>query len=271
MTPAKNVLTIITIVAINSMLLLATYSDAEAQAQQVFESSQNGVRFQVPAGYVVEDNPPMDSYTEDMFLLGGLNIPDFPISVCPAENALPAIGGTHTCQESEGPGQREGGGKFTSAQEIQIMRVFGLQEREEFATVVSQNKEITPDDLLAFFITSIMPFGGVGTDIQILKTTNATVGYYDTANSTTPTTLLPARQTDIFYETKYRTEIGTTTTKETRGFYLYVLTPDKNTGYIIAYEEPASEAAQSGNQTWITPEIGTVIIRLSWWGRAFSK
>lgn len=230
-----------------------------------FESPEKGIRVLVPAGYVVEDTELSSPEVQQLLDLADLNLPQFLLDVCPEVLALPAIGGQHRCEDPPGTGYgpREGGGIIGTADSIHVMRFDNLLDKPEFEGVVRQNKNITVDDLIGFNIMWLI--GGRDLELDVLKTTNTTVNYYPegaTSNANTTTTnqvpiALPAKLADFVYTIRW--DAGASAgSMEYRGFFLHVLGPDGNTGYILAYEQPSEEVASSGEQSWIPPAVAQV-------------
>ena len=244
-----------------------------SSSSSIFESPEKGVRVEVPAGYVVEDPELLSPDLQQLLTLSGLGytIPKFLLHVCPAEYALSTIGGQHKCKDPSGTvfGPRQGSGTIGSADAIHVMRFDNLRDNPEFEHVVRQNKSIAVDDLVAFNIVFLTQSRGI--EIDALNTTKTTtVNYYPegTANNNTSSenqdsvALLPAKFADFVYTVRWN-DGSSANSMEYRGYFLHVLGPDGNTGYILAYEQPSEEivvasSAAGDQQSWITPAVAQV-------------
>jgi hypothetical protein len=240
-------------------------SSATPQPFTLFESLEKGIRVQVPAGYVVEDPGLPSQDIQQIFRLSGFSyiMPQFLLSVCPEELALPATDGQYECQNPQGIvyGPREGAGTIGSADAIHVMRFDNLHDNPEFERAVPQNKSITADDLVAFNIKFLTQ--GRDIDLNVTKTTDTTVNYYPKGPSNTTTATnqapiaLPAKLADFTYAAKSNNEGGSIASTQYRGFFLHVVGPDGNTGYVLAYEQP-SEDVKSGKVQWLSPAVAQV-------------
>ena len=235
------------------------------ESSTLFESLKKGIRIQVPTGYVVEDSALPSQDIQKLFQLSGFSyiMPQFLLSVCPEELALPATGGQYECQNPKGIvyGPRQGAGTIGSADAIHVMRFNNLHANPEFESAVPQNKSITADDLVAFNIKFLTQ--GRDIDLNVTKTTDTTVNYYPKGPSNTTTAAnqapiaLPAKLADFTYTANSNNagvSIGST---QYRGFFLHVVGPDGNTGYVLAYEQP-SEDVKSGKVQWLSPAVARV-------------
>lgn len=251
---------------------LQSPSSPSLSSSSFFESLEKGIRVQVPAGYVVEDPELPSLQLQQLLDLSGFGytMPKFLLHVCPDELALSTIGGQHNCEDPSGTvfGPREGSGTIGSADAIHVMRFDNLRDNPEFEhAVVRQNKSITVDDLVAFNIAFLTK--GRGIEIDALNTTNTTtVNYYPEGTTTTNTTnntsanpdqvaLLPAKFADFVYTLRWH-DTTFADSIEYRGYFLHVLGPDGNTGYILAYEQPSEEVASLDGQSWVTPAVAQV-------------
>ena len=245
-------------------------SSSASSSSSFFESLEKGIRVEVPAGYVVEDPELPSLQLQQLLDLSGFGytMPKFLLHVCPDELALSTIGGQYKCEDPSGTvfGPREGSGTIGSADAIHVMRFDNLRDNPEFEhAVVRQNKSITVDDLVAFNIAFLTK--GRGIEIDALNTTTTTtVNYYPEGTNTTtsanqnPVALLPAKFADFVYTLRWQDSTSADSI-EYRGYFLHVLGPDGNTGYILAYEQPSEEIVASSageQQSWITPAVAQV-------------
>jgi hypothetical protein len=244
---------------------LQSPSSPSSSSSSFFESLEKGIRVEVPAGYVVEDPEVLSLQLQQLLDLSGMGhtMPKFLLHVCPAEYALSTTGGQHKCEDPSGTvfGPREGSGTIGSADAIHVMRFDNLRDNPEFEHGVRQNKSIAVDDLVAFNMVYLTQ--GRGIEIDTLNTTNTTVNYYpegtttDNSSANENPVALPAMFADFVYTLRWHDGISADS-MEYRGYFLHVLGPDGNTGYILAYEQPSEEIASSGEQPWIAPPVAQV-------------
>jgi hypothetical protein len=233
------------------------------ESSTLFESLKKGIRIQVPTGYVVEDPALPSQDIQKIFQLSGFSyiMPQFLLSICPEELALPATGSQYECQNPKGIvyGPRQGAGTIGSADAIHVMRFNNLHDNPEFESAVSQNRSITADDLVAFNIKFLTQ--GRDIDLNVTKTTDTTVNYYPKGPSNTTTNqapiALPAKLADFTYTTNSNNAAVSIGSTQYRGFFLHVVGPDGNTGYVLAYEQP-SEDVKSGKVQWLSPAVAQV-------------
>jgi hypothetical protein len=243
-------------------------------SSSLFESPEKGIRVQVPTGYVVEDPEPVviNPETEQLLNQAGLNliVPQFLLHVCPEELSLPAIGGQHICENPPGMvfAPREGAGTIGTADAIHVMRFDNLRDYPEFERVVRQNQNISVDDLIPFNIIFLTQATFVwDVELDVVNTTDTTVNYY--AEGAQVPRALPAKLADFVYTIRWDDGISGGGSMEYRGFFLHVLSPDGNSGYILGYEQPSSEVIESAGgggeagvvqqqQQWISPAVAQV-------------
>lgn len=238
---------------------------SSSSPSSLFESPKKGIRVQVPADYVVEDPELLSPELQQLLDLSGFDftMPKFLLHVCPDEFALPTIDGQHKCKDPPGTvfGPREGSGTIGSADAIHVMRFDNLHDKPEFERVVRQSKNITVDNLVAFTIVFLTQ--GRDIEIDVLNTTNTIVNYYPEWATTTSANqvpiALPAKFADFVYTLRWH-EGTSAGSMDYRGFFLHVLGPDGNTGYILGYEQPSEEIASSAGeqQSWTTPAVRQV-------------
>jgi hypothetical protein len=196
----RTLTTLIVMVATISsiMIMAATTTTVLAQtADRTFESEEDGFRLEIPAGWVIEDH---DNLTYE-----GYSDEDIAI-LCPANEALPAIGGEYNCLAAN----------LTDS--INITRYPNLQSMPEFADLETP---ITTNDLLALSIQNQQKTNQTS-DVQIQNNTdldefrkivNLTMTQYDDAG----TPYIP--WDDFSYNVKT--------------LIMFALSPDRNTGYEI--------------------------------------
>ena len=168
-----------------------------------YKSNAGGFRVQVPAGWIIEEDTDNTSA-----LLADL---------CPQSGAIPRIGATYICSESE------------DAPRVSVYRVSDLTLRPEFASVVGQGQDITISDLTAFWIQINTEDPSI-TGYEVLENEERSVDIVDSLTNQTTGTTAPAQWV--------RLQVG----EETEGLFrtlqvtysaLTVLSPDGDTGYFV--------------------------------------
>jgi hypothetical protein len=79
--------------------------------------------------------------------------------ICPEQEALPGIGGLYNCEQDE--------------TRVQIMQHSKLEDRPQFASVIADPLDITPDDYLAFLLGDFQTRGY--TNIKLVNSTDLTI------------------------------------------------------------------------------------------------
>jgi hypothetical protein len=188
--------TMLTAVAI----VVAAGIPAAASAQTIFESEEDGFRLQVPQGWVIQDEGNQMSPDGTSELVAAL---------CPEDEALPGIGGESNCQQAN------------TTDIIYINRWADLQSRPEFEGVEEDEEEgviITTNDLVAIRIQELE------NSTQNLQIQNSTDVNEFTRIVTMTYDYLEQAGTFLPFD-DYTYPVKSTS--------MFVLSPDRNTGYII--------------------------------------
>src|SRR5918997_6499770 len=145
---------------------------------RTFENTVDGFRVQVPDGWVVQD-------------IDNLHLPNFRVAneagflilaiICPQQEALPGIGGTYNCEQSE------------SSVEILHDR---LSHRPEFE-VIEDPANITSDDFLVFMVEEMQ--GRNYTNIQIINRADLTINITSPQDPNTTIRTVPAKLVEMTY------------------------------------------------------------------------
>jgi plastocyanin len=174
---------------------------------KIFQSHIDGIRVQVPNGWVVEDientDPNRQQY-EKITGAGGLAV------LCPQAETLPKIGGGYYCSRG-------------AEDSVTIGRYADLKSRPEFAVLARENKSITISDLLAYHIQFFERLGF--TDFRLLENIDRAVNVTDSQTNQTIATA-PAK----YVEMSLTNSEGR---HSDRDFNLFVLGNDGNTGYVL--------------------------------------
>ena len=185
-----------------------------------FQNTEDGIRLQVPEGWVVQDidNLHLPNYLaadEAGFLLLAI--------ICPQQEALPGIGGLYNCEQSN------------SSVEIRHDR---LSHRPEFE-VIEDPLNITLADFLAFMIGEMK--GRNYSNIQIVNSTDLTINVTSPEDTNTTTRTVPAE----LVEMTYQQSLGLA---DVRSYSILATIPETPqpglrqivSGYSITYEGPAA-------------------------------
>lgn len=185
---------------------------AGAGPTTTFQNITEGFRVQVPNGWVAADNDVADSVTQEFIAREGYAYVGV---ICAQDQALPKIGGLYECTGQSG----------TDDVGITLIKFVNLHTRPEFANILSQNQNITIDDILALDIehrkSLVSPEAAAR--LQIESQTDTTVNVIDPVTNQTVRTV-PAK-------IKY-----SITAPQGTVFALYslvVLTDNGNTGYSV--------------------------------------
>ena len=172
----------------------------------VFQSNVDGIRVQVPNGWVVDDKDNTDPNIQQMERSRGA----IELAVlCPQGETLPKIGGGIVCSDG-------------AENYVMIGRFADLGSRPEFSVLVRENKSITISDLLAYYIQFVEQFNFK--NFRLLENTDRAVNVTDPQTNQT-IAIAPAKHV----ETSYVSPLGT----PLREIDLFVLGNDGNTGYIL--------------------------------------
>ncbi|HKH86073.1 MAG TPA: hypothetical protein VKA40_05945 [Nitrososphaera sp.] len=190
-----------------------------ATAPITFESVERGFRVQVPAGWAVDEGELIPE--ESLRILEeavGFSFQAL-ATFCPQDQALPAIGGTMDC-----------GSLMSTTTEprgfVTLLRYDNLYERPEFASLRSQNKNITASDLSAYTIQNLQSSRQM-VDVKLMNSTDRTINVIDAQTNQTVTTV-PAKLVEFTYTQRP----SSFEDPSLRGVYMFFLDPSGNTGYV---------------------------------------
>jgi plastocyanin len=146
---------------------------------RIVQNLDDGFRFQLPQGWVIED---IDQTKLDPSVDRRLGYSIFAI-VCPESQALPAVGGLHNCEEAE-----------TS---LYIIKDWRLNEKPEFSIYAEGNvSQITIDDYVAYRVQQAGEFGG---DVKLVNNTDKAVNVVFTNSPTNETVTTPGKLVEFTY------------------------------------------------------------------------
>jgi plastocyanin len=195
-----------------------------------FQSSVDGIRVQVPSGWVVED---IDNTDRDEQKLSRDLGWELLATLCPQEQTLPKIGGGYVCSDG-------------AEDYVNVIRYAELKSRPEFAVLAQQNKSITISDLLAYFIQY--------DEVELNYTNHILHANIDRLVNVTDS---HTNQTIATASAKY-VEMSFSNAEGERvesGISLLVLNNDGNTGYVLL-PTSASELTTAGE---LSPEYQQIL------------
>lgn len=201
----------------------AAYGQEQEEQQQedntttTFQSITDGIRIQVPSGWVVED---IDNIDPNEVQSGKDLGWELLVVLCPQSETLPKIGGGIECSDG-------------ADDNVWITRYPDLKSRPEFAALVRENKSITPADLLPYInqLTEEL-LGDDITDFRLLENIDRTVNVTDLETNQTIATA-PAKYVEVTYSDSYG--IGNYI-----NILFLVLSNDGNTGYFLLPSAPSA-------------------------------
>jgi hypothetical protein len=199
------------------ILLLVLIPAAEAEATTTFQSSVDGIRVQVPSGWVVEDVDDVEvTSLQTDEVLGS----ELLVILCPQSETLPKIGGGFVCPAG-------------ADNLVWIERHSDLKSRPEFGVLTRENKSITISDFLAYLIQKDEEELSI-TDHRLLKNFDRTVNVTDPQTNQT-VAMAPAKYVEMSY-------LNWEGERVDRDFELLVLSNDDggNTGYFLIIDTPGS-------------------------------
>jgi len=158
----------------------ATTTVEPTTAGEYYIDEENGFRFQLPTGWVVQEKPSDEEPSDDVLnLLGEIQHPR--VTICPEQSAQPVIGGGFECVQD----QTVGSGRYT----IGVAQYdFDLLAADEYRDVIAQGRDITTSDLLISELQKARgPENLLGTqlenpDVQAISETDRTTNLVDASD-----------------------------------------------------------------------------------------
>jgi hypothetical protein len=183
---------------------------------KIFQSNIDGIRVQVPSGWVVVDNINntelyANSSNEDLEY-------ELLASLCPQSETLPKIAGGIVCSE-------------VADEAVDIYRYSDLRSRPEFAVLERENKSVTTSDFLAYIIQKDKEELNI-TEHKLLKNIDRVVNVTDSQTNQTIATAL-AKYVELSY-------LNWEGERVDRDFELLVVSNDGNTGYFLIIDTRGS-------------------------------
>ncbi len=194
----------------SSLLSAATASSPPlaTTATAIFQSNVDGIRVQVPNGWVVEDIDNTDPIVQQTEKDLGYAIL---ARLCPQAETLSKASGGYDC-----PSEAE--------DYVSIIRFPDLQSKPEFSIFAHENKSIAISDLLTYLI-QFQELHFNFTNFRLLKNIDRVVNVTDSQTNQTTATA-PAKYLEISYLDNHSRLMQ-------QGFVLLVLDIDGNTGYFL--------------------------------------
>lgn len=206
---------------------MTTTTSPAAEPTTTFQSVPDGFQIQVPNGWVVEDTDNTSPSAHDGERTQGVG---FLATLCPQDEALPAIGGNYTCTPS-------------GEEYVLIFRYVDLLSRPEFAQVVLEGSSITTSDLFAL-LTQFDEAAGAQ-NFRVINDTDMTVNAIDPRTNQTVETA-PAKFVEYVYT--FQNELGRNVNY--KNYYLIALTNNSNTAYVVNPSVPTS-----GEEPQLSPQM----------------
>jgi plastocyanin len=186
-------------------------SETAAGPTTIFQSTEDRIRLQVPNGWVIEDAYSTDPLVQQYMEQYGVEYLAF---ICPENQALPEIGGAHTCTATS-PGDVT----------IAAFRFVDLSSRPELAVLARENRSVITSDLLALYIEHLRKTESpeLLQGLRIVEDTDVTVNMIDSQTNQT-IAKAPAKNVELSHAQPF----GTGNFSE---YALFVLHND--TGYVV--------------------------------------
>jgi parvulin-like peptidyl-prolyl isomerase len=200
------------LLVLSSSLLSAATASSSAltttATTTIFQSNVDGIRVEVPNGWVVEDIDNTDPIVQQTEKDLGYAIL---ARLCPQTETLSIASGGYDC-----PSEAE--------DYVSIIRFPDLQSKPEFSAFAHENKSISISDLLTYLI-QFQELHFNFTNFRLLKNIDRVVNVTDSQTNQTTATA-PAKYLEISYLDNHSRLMQ-------QGFVLLVLDTDGNTGYFL--------------------------------------
>ena len=185
------------------------------ERENTFQSITDSFSIAIPDGWVLQDvyNTDTDTLLDEMMQGSRLLA-----QLCPEEQAVADIEGTHTCEESN--------------ESVYIQRYPSLADEPEFASIINSN--ITNEDLLDYHMVKLQKLG-YG-EINILQKSNLTINVTDTEINKT-IAIVPANLIEMRYNNANSSDMI--------GYFMLAATNVTSnvgiiSGYSLSYEADAA-------------------------------
>jgi hypothetical protein len=191
------------------------------ERENTFQSITDSFSIAIPDGWVLQDvyNTDTDTLLDEMMQGSRLLA-----QLCPEEQAVADIEGTHSCEESN--------------ESVYIQRYPNLADEPEFTSIINSN--ITNEDLLDYHIVKLQKLGY--SEISILQKSNLTINVTDTETNET-IAIVPANLIEMRY--------NNANSSDTRGHFMLAATNVTSnvgiiSGYSLSYEADAATFPSGG-------------------------
>jgi hypothetical protein len=185
------------------------------ERENTFQSITDSFSIAIPDGWVLQDVYNTDTYTLLDEMMQGSRLL---AQLCPEEQAVADIEGTHRCEESN--------------ESVYIQRYPNLADEPEFASIINSN--ITNEDLLDYHMVKLQKLG-YG-EINILQKSNLTINVTDTEINKT-VAIVPANLIEMRYNNANSSDMI--------GYFMLAATNVTSnvgiiSGYSLSYEADAA-------------------------------
>jgi hypothetical protein len=185
------------------------------ERENTFQSITDSFSITIPDGWVLQDVYNTDTYTLLDEMMQGSRLL---AQLCPEEQAVADIEGTHRCEESN--------------ESVYIQRYPNLADEPEFASIINSN--ITNEDLLDYHMVKLQKLG-YG-EINILQKSNLTINVTDTEINKT-IAIVPANLIEMRYNNANSSDMI--------GYFMLAATNVTSnvgiiSGYSLSYEADAA-------------------------------
>ena len=201
--------------------VLSNQPETPQERENTFQSITDSFSIAIPDGWVLQDvyNTDTDTLLDEMMQGSRLLV-----QLCPEEQAVADIEGTHSCEESN--------------ESVYIQRYPNLADEPEFTSIINSN--ITNEDLLDYHIVKLQKLGY--SEISILQKSNLTINVTDTETNET-IAIVPANLIDMRY--------NNANSSDTRGHFMLAATNVTSnvgiiSGYSLSYEADAATFPSGG-------------------------
>ena len=191
------------------------------EVDRIFQNVSDKFNITVPEGWVIQDVYNTDTITLLEEMMQGSRLL---AQICPRDQAIAAIDGTHSCEQSN--------------ESIYIQQYPNLADQPEFASIANTN--IRNENLMEYQIMKLQRLGY--NEISILHNTNMTINVINSDTNRTIVATVPANLVEMRYNSPNSTD--------TRGYFMLAATNATSnlgiiSGYSLSYEANAATLPSS--------------------------
>ena len=191
------------------------------EGDRIFQNVSDKFNITVPEGWVIQVVYNTDTITLLEEMMQGSRLL---AQICPRDQAIAAIDGTHSCEQSN--------------ESIYIQQYPNLADQPEFASIANTN--IRNENLMEYQIMKLQRLGY--NEISILHNTNITINVINSDTNRTIVATVPANLVEMRYNSPNSTD--------TRGYFMLAATNATSnlgiiSGYSLSYEANAATLPSS--------------------------